>query len=265
MNDEIRKGKEDFENGNYEDALVHFENVGADDINYDYAQLFKSNCLMELKRYGEALETVDSILEANPKNKLAWFCKVLCHIFSHDEKNALKSMNQLIHVVDMDDKYDLVFLAKAYKLLECYDEALKYCDMALDIDENFSDALHEKAFIGMKMDDTEILNQVSEKLLSVSDGGVLSLMPVFLIKLFSKEYSFCLDLIKNGSFNEFHEKNIEMFKGIIYKQICEDYSVNLLVLNGDDLSIDEALEALIGFVENGKSEGQIGEAHYFIL
>ena len=142
---EIIKGKQEFNNGNYEKALGHFENVGEDDEFYGYAQLFCANCLMELKRYDDALKIVNVLILQNPYNKLAWFNKVLCYIFSDDEQNALNIMDDVISVVDMGDKYDLVFLAKLYKLLHCYDDALRYCNMALEIDGEFREALYEKS------------------------------------------------------------------------------------------------------------------------
>lgn len=265
LNDEIIKGKKEFKNGNYEEALGHFENVGEDDEFYGYAQLFSANCLMELKRYDDALRIVNVLIMQNPYNKLAWFNKVLCYIFSDDEKQALNIMDDVIGVVDMADKYDLVFLAKLYKLLHCYDEALRYCNMALEIDGEFSEALYEKSFIAMRNDDSNALDEISEKFLGLSDNGLLSLMPAFLLKLFSKDYSACVDLIENTDLNEFDEEHVGMLKGIVYNQICRDHSVGLLVVNEENLSIDDALKALIDFVEAGKTDGEIAGVQYFIL
>ena len=265
VNNEIIKGKQEFKNGNYEKALGHFENVGEDNEFYGYAQLFCANCLMELKRYDDALKIVNVLILQNPYNKLAWFNKVLCYIFSDDEKNALNIMDDVISVVDMGDKYDLVFLAKLYKLLHCYDDALRYCNMALEIDGEFREALYEKSFIAMRNDDSKALDEISEKFLGLSDSDLFSLMPAFLLKLFSKDYAACVDLIEKSDLNEFDEEHVGMLKGIVYNQICREYSVALLVVNEENLSIDDALGALIDFVEMGKTDGEIAGVQYFIL
>lgn len=265
LNDEIIKGKKEFKNGNYDEALVHFENIGEEDEYYGYAQLFCANCLMELKRYDDALKIVNVLILRNPYNKLAWFNKVLCYIFSDNENQALGIMDDVISVVDMGDKYDLVFLAKLYKLLHCYDDALKYCNMALEIDGEFREALYEKSFIAMRNDDSKALDEISEKFVGLADSDLFSLMPAFLLKLFSKDYATCVDLIENSDLSEFDDEHVEMLKGIVYNQICKEHSIGLLVVNEENISIDDALKALIEFVEDGKTDGEIAGVQYFIL
>lgn len=265
MSNMIDKGKIEFENGNYLEALGYFEQVGEDDEHYRYAQLFKANCLIELEKYEDSLQVVDSLISAEPYHKLAWFNKVLCHILLKDEKEAFKTLDHLMNLIDFKNKHDLVFIAKLYKLLGDYDNALKYCDAALEIDEYFKDALYEKSFAALRIDDDEAIKDVSDKLYQISNDDLFRLMPVFLLKLFSKDYRGCRDLINNSKRGEFEDEHINILKGAVYNQICDDFCINLLIVNGEDLPIDDALDAMLDFVENGRDNGKIGKIQYFII
>ena len=53
-------------------------------------------------------------------------------------------MEELERIVNKDEKHALVFLAEEFELLDNHEKALKYCDMALEIDEDFEDACSPK-------------------------------------------------------------------------------------------------------------------------
>ena len=265
LNNHIENGKNEFDNGNYEKALDHFKLVNSNNEHYEYAQLFVANCLMELKRYDDSLDIVDKLISLNPYNKLAWFNRALCQIFLKDEEKALATIGEIIRLIDLRSKYDLVFVAKLYKLLNIYDEALKFCDLALEIDENFKDALYEKSLVAMRLDDDELINDVWDRLLELSDGGPLGFMSVFILKLFSKNYSACIDLINGLDGDKFDDEHIMMLKAMVYQQICEDLCVNLLVVNSEDFPLDDALDAMIDFVENKTDNGKINGVQYYII
>lgn len=265
LNNHIENGKNEFDNGNYEKALDHFKLVNSNNEHYEYAQLFVANCLMELKRYDDSLDIVDKLISLNPYNKLAWFNRALCQIFLKDEEKALATIGEILRLIDLRSKYDLVFVAKLYMLLNIYDEALKFCDLALEIDENFKDALYEKSLVAMRLDDDELINDVSDRLLELSDGGPLGFMSVFIIKLFSKNYSACIDLINGLDGDKFDDEHIMMLKAMVYQQICEDLCVNLLVVNSEDFPLDDALDAMIDFVENKTDNGKINGVQYYII
>ena len=265
MNDLIEKGKVEFENKNYSEALGYFEQVGEDDAYYRYAQLFKANCLMELEEYEDSLNVIDSLISNDSYHKLAWFNKALCHVLLKQEKEAYVALDNLLRMIDRDDKYDLVFMAKMYKLLGDHDNALKYCDDALEIDEYFRDALYEKSFAALRINDVGAIRDISDKLHEISNDDLIRRMPVFLLKLFSKDYVGCRDLIDNSNQGELDDEHVEMLKAALYNQVCDDLCINLLIVNGDDLSIDDALDAVLEFVENGKDNGEIGKVQYFII
>ena len=265
LNIDIENGRREFDEGNYEKALDCFKQVDCDNEHYEYAQLFVANCLMELERYADSLKVIDELISQNPYNKLAWFNKALCQIFLKENDVALFTIGELLRMIDMGSKYDLVFIAKLYKLLDIYDEALKFCNLALEIDENFKDALYEKSLIAMRVDDDEIISEVSDKLFDLSDEGILGLMPVFILKLFSKNYSDCIELINKVDDGKLDEEHVKMLKAMVYKQICEDKCVNLLVVNSEDFPLDDALDAMIEFVENGKDNGRVNGVQYYII
>ena len=265
MNNMIDKGKIEFENGNFQEALSYFEQVGEGEKYYRYAQLFKANCLMELEKYEDSLDVVNRLISIEPYHKLAWFNKALCHILLKDENEAFRTLEHLLRLIDMQDKHDLLFIAKLYKLLGDYDNVLKYCDAALEIDEYYKDALYEKSFAALRADDHDAIRDISDKLYQISNDDLFRLMPVFLLKMFSKDYKGCRDLINNSNQGEFDDEHIDILKGAVYNQICEDLCINLLIVNGEDLPIDDALDAVIEFAENGKDNGKIGKIQYFII
>jgi len=265
MNDLIEKGKIEFENENYQEALGYFNKVREDDDYYRYAQLFKANCLMGLNEYHDSLMVVNSLISNEPYHKLAWFNKALCHVLLKQEKEAYDALDNILRIIDRDDKYDLVFMAKLYKLLGDHDNALKYCDEALEIDEYFRDALYEKSFAALRINDVGAIRDISDKLHEISNDDLIRRMPVFLLKLFSKDYVGCRDLIDNSNQGELDDEHVEMLKAALYNQVCDDLCINLLIVNGDDLSIDDALDAVLEFVENGKDNGEIGKVQYFII
>lgn len=265
MNDLIEKGKVEFENENYQEALGYFNQVSEDDRYYRYAQLFKANCLMELNEYQDSLKVVNSLISTEPYHKLAWFNKALCHVLLKQEREAYDTLDNLLRIIDMDDKYDLVFMAKLYKLLGDHDNALKYCDAALEIDEYFRDALYEKSFAALRVKDDAVIRDVSDKLHEISNDELVRLVPVFLLKLFSRDYRGCRDLIVNSDKGDLDDEHVDILKAAVYKQVCDDLCINLLIVNGKDLSIDDALDAVLEFVENGKDNGEIGKVQYFII
>ena len=263
LNSKIEKGKTEFEKGNFEEALNYFKQVESDDYHYELALMFMSSCLMEIEEYGEALNVSNQLIEMDAYNKFAWFNKALCQIFLKDSR-AFRTVENVVKVIDPMDKYDLVYVAKLYKLLNEYNKALIYCDSALKIDENFKDALYEKFLIAIMIDDDELMEEVSEKIFYASDD-LTGFMPLMIIRLFSKDYIGCKKLIEEANTKKFDKEHLDIIKSVIYKQISEDFNANLLLVNGEDISLDNALEALFDFVETGKNQGKIDGTKYYII
>ena len=265
LNINIKKGRSEFKQKNYKKALNYFEKIKEDDNDYEYAIIFKISCLIELKQYGDALKLINPLIEDNPYDELLWFDKVTCHIFLKEDEKALKALNEVERVVDSSDKRRLVYVAKFYNMLGVYDKALEYCDKSLAIDENFRDALHEKSHVAIRLDDVEMIDELANKLFEISDNDILSLTPVFLLKLFAKKYKESLIVIEDCIDDENKEETLVLFKTIIYKQLCEDLNAQILLTEEIDLSIDQALKLMFEFKESGKQDGEIQGVSYFIV
>lgn len=265
LKEQIEKSIDEFKNKNYEEAIKILDEVDCSDDYYEIAQFIKSSCFLQLKQYSDSLSILDDLISKNPYDVLLWIDKLYCHIFLNEDEKALGVLDEIDRIVDKTDKSLLVQVARLSNLAGDNDRALKYCDYALAIDPDFKEALYEKASVVMDLKDNEEINQVSNKILELSDGNMVSVMPVFLINLFSKNYRVCVDLINNVDSGEFEEDYVEMFKGLIYKQICEDNNACLLIVNAHELPIDDVLEVMLDFVENGKDYGEINNIHYFII
>ena len=97
--------------------------------------LEKANCLHNLERYDEALESFDRAIELDPKDQLAWALRgdVLDNLKRYEE--ALVSFDRAIK---LGATYHSVWVLRGNVLnnLERYDEALASLDRAIELDTN---------------------------------------------------------------------------------------------------------------------------------
>lgn len=263
LNNEFDQARIEFKQENYKKALEHFENIGEEEMNYNFALPYKISCLIKLERYREALDVLNPLIEENPNEDLLWFDKVTCHIFLDEDENAFEALGVVETLVDFTNKVKLVLISKLYNMLNDYEKAIYYADKALTIDENYKEALFEKSFAAINLDDCKVIGEISDRLLEISDRDLISLTPVFLLKLFSKDYSGCFDLI-NG-FDDINVKTAELFKSVLYNKMCEDLNARLLLTRKIDLSVDDALRIMFDFNEFEKSFGEVYGVHYFIV
>lgn len=262
MNTKFEQGILEFENENYEKALTHFNGINADDEYYEYALSYRISCLMKLKNYREALGFLNQLIENNSHVDLLWFEKAMCHINLNEDEKAFGALDSLEKVVDSDDKVKLLHIAKLYNILNDDLKVVEYCDKALDIDENFREAILEKSTVVLKLNDSEAVDEVSKRIVELSDDSFISLMPAFLLKLFSKDYRGCLDVI--GECGQGSEST-EMVKSLVYNNLSEDLNAQILLTCEIDLTIDEAIDIMLDFKENGKDNGKIHGVQYFVL
>lgn len=265
VNTNFKNGRNEFKQKNYKKALSYFNEIDNDDGDYEYSLVYKIGCLIELKRYDEALEIINPLIEKNPYDELLWLDKVACHVFLNEDEKAFGALHELERIIDAEDKLKLVFIAKFYNMLGDYENALSYCDKALAIDENLKEALHEKSLVAIHLDDHEMIDGVADRLLEFCDNDILSLTPIFLLRLFSKNYRGCLDLVENSNDDDVKEDTMSMFKAIIYKQICDDFNVQLMMDSDIDLSVDEALDIMFAFVDSGCDNGVVRDVGYMIF
>lgn len=265
MNEKIKKGRIEFDKKNFKKALGYFENVRRDDEDYDFAVLFMIPCLMNLKRYEDALKFLNYLIGRNPYSEALWADKASCHIILKQYEKAYDALGEIERIVDVEDKRMVLHVAKLYNWLRDDENALKYCDMALALDENYKKALHEKSLVAVRLKDYKMMNEIADRLMEVSDDDMLSLMPVLQLRLFSKNYRGCIDLIRSVKSDESLDDTIEMMKGGLYNKMCENFCARILVLEQIELSCDEAIDLMLDFHESGKDYGKIRGVEYFIL
>ena len=265
MNENIEQGKKEFDEKNYKDAMGHFKQVQKDDSEYEYAQVYIFLCLMKLRCYSDALNIINSLISKNPYNEMFWHEKTRCHIFLKENKKAESALAELERVVDGQDKDSVLNVARLYSLLDDYDKVIEYCDKALAIDGGFKAALYEKALAASSLKDDELVDSVSEDLIRVCDGDLFSLMPVFLLKLFSKKYEACLEIVEGSEMDDVKKEFGEDLKIVIYNRMSDDLNAEIALTQDIDLDVDEALKLMFEFKNTGKDFGKIHGVHYFIL
>ena len=265
LNNDFKKGRNEFKQKHYEDALIHFDKISEGDEDFEYSLVYRIGCLIELKCYEDALEIIDPLIGKNPYDELLWFDKVTCHIFLKEDEKAFRALDEIERIVDRSDKRRLVCVAKFYNMLGDFDNSLRYCEEALAIDENYKDALYEKSHVAIRLNDVDMIEEIANRLFEISNRDILSLTPVILLKLFSKNYSACLDLIENSIDDEVKDETIEMFKFIVYKELSEELNAQILMSKEIDLSIDDALKLMFDFKENGCNHGEIYGVKYMII
>lgn len=263
MNSKIKKGRVEFNDENYEEALRYFNQVSEDDEDYTYVLIFKITCLMELERYDKALFLIESLLREDPEDELLLYEKIRCHIALGENAEALVSLKVFEKLIASDDKRMLLCVSKFYKLLGDYENALKYCNGALKIDENFEDAIREKSLIAIGLDDHELVNSTADRLSQIIGSHGMGMISVFLLKLYVSNFDDCISIIENLE-EDFRGDTLLMLKSVVYKQFCETLGVNLHV-NGDvEIPVDEAIGLLREYDSAGVDSGVIGGVEYKI-
>lgn len=267
MNIEIEKAKKEYDDGNYQQALKHLNNVTSDDNDYEYSLIFKASILFKMEDFKESLKLYDELIPRHPYEVLFWIEKTYCHYRLDENEKALTALNEVDRLLDKNDNKSLLLaLSDLYFHLKDYENALKYCDYALNIDGNYESAWYNKLLILYFLDrNDDEMDTVINKIIQLSNGDILSLLPVLLQKLFSKNYRDCVNIINLCEDSKFDSENIEILKGAFYNYISKDLNVKLLLVNSNDLPIDDALNALIDFADEGKDNGKINGVQYFIV
>lgn len=264
MNSKIKKGRMKFNDENYEEALRYFNQVSEDDEDYMYVLIFKITCLMELERYDKALFLIESLLREDPEDELLLYEKIRCHIALCENTEALATLKVFENIISPDDKRMILCVSKFYKLLGDYANALKYCNDALQIDENFEDAVREKSLIGIGLNDHEMIDSSADKLSEIIGHHGMGMISVFLLKLYISKFDDCISIIENLE-GDFKNDTLQMFKSIVYKELCEKFGVNLHVVGDVEISIDEAIRLLKNYAENGVDSGSINGVGFVIM
>lgn len=264
MNSIIKKGRVEFNDENYEEALKYFDEVNDDDEDYAYVLIFKITCLMELKRYDKALFLIESLLMENPEDELLVYEKIRCHIALDEKKEAFSALEKFEEIISPDNKRMLLAVSQFYRILRDYDNALKYCNRSLEIDANFEEAVREKSLIGIDLNDGEIINACADRLLEIVDNDGIEVISAFLLKLFVGRFDDCL-LIVDNLIDNFDEDTIKMLKSIVFNQFSEKLGVNVYLNHEVEMPIDDAIMLLKEYDEKGISCGMIQGVAFKIM
>ena len=262
MNIEIEKAKNEFDAKHYEEALEILDGAEVEEEYQKLAMILRIASLMALNRYDEAISVINSGIEKFPYDDFLWTRKVECHHFNDDDEDAEKAMDELERIVNKDDKSDPVFLAEKFEMLNNHTKALKYCNMALDIDGDFVEAVRQKAMVASALKDHDMMSDCADRLLELYDDGFSKLMIPFMLKLFSGRYRDCFDIIKSSTVID--DEHDEMLKVAVYNSMLEDLKVEIRTSAPVELTIDEVLNLLFSYHYDGFEHGEIKGAKYLI-
>ncbi len=262
MNSKIEQSITEFDEGNYENALNLLEDIEVEGREFKLAMMLKYTCLMSLNRYDESLAIINSLIESDPYDVDFWISKAKCHYFSHNKKSAKKAVSEAERLIDESDIRQLVKIAQVSNLIGNKRQALKYCDMALEIDETSLDALREKSLVASSLKDSELMNECADGLIDLCGDDTLLLVLPLLLRLFSGNYAGCLDLLNNADFDDDH---VEMVKIGVYNQMCEDLNVQIAMSSPVLMDVGEALELLFKYHYEGVSCGNFKGVLYSVV
>lgn len=264
MIDKIKLGKQEFDSKNYEKALGYFNGISEDDELYPVAQFYKFFCLMELKSYSDAIKPINYMIERNPYDGALWGEKARCHILLNEDEKALKALGEMERLVDLNDKDALLRVAQLYSILDRQEKVIEYADKVLAIDENNRMALYEKMSAASSLNDDNMVDEISDKILKISPDGFIGVMPVFMVKFLAGKYEDCYHMVETYG-GSIKEDIAETLKVLIYEKLSEELNAQLTLSKVYDLKIDDAIKLMFDFKNNGTDHGVIHGIQYFIL
>lgn len=264
MNSKITKGRKEFNEENYEKALNYFDEVSEEDEDYMYVLIFKISCLMELERYDKALFLIESLLMEEGNDELLLYEKIRCHIALNEKEEALNALKVFENIISLDDKRIVLCVSKFYRILDENERALKFCNIALDMDECFEDAIREKSFIAIELGDRDMINSCADKLSEIFDYSGSGMIDVFLLKLYLGKFDDSISIV-NDLKDDLKEDTITLLKFIIYTAFSQHLGV-VVYLSGDvEISIDDAIGLLREYDEKGVRTGIIDGVGFKIM
>lgn len=140
----------------YDKSLKILEMILNIDKGYIPAWNCKGVAYLEKKDYPEALKSFEEVIELNPGDNMAWYNKGYVLLLMEEYEQSKKVFDFFLaryeNKTDEFFKYALYLLAKNNYELKNYDKALLSVDQAIDVDENFKEALDLKKTIKSKME-----------------------------------------------------------------------------------------------------------------
>ena len=133
------------------------------------------------------------------------------------------------------------------------------------VETQIVDALDEKFLTAVQLRDKKSQEEAIVKLYDISDKRLIDSMPLFFMKLLSKDYEGALDLLNEANVQKEDENYVELYKGAIYKHLTDDLNAQLMLDDNIELDVEDAIRIMLEFKENGTDHGQIHGVNYFVL
>lgn len=138
-----------YECGKYDETITECNKILKKDKNNFNALSIKFSAQFELTKYTEALKTCDKLLELEPNNLVIIYAKATTLYKLNIYNEAIECYDKILEVTD---NFNVLFFKSASLLiLNKYEEALKYCNYALELEPENCDANGLKQLIKYKI------------------------------------------------------------------------------------------------------------------
>ena len=138
-----------YECGKYDETITECNKILKKDKNNFNALAIKFSAQFELTKYTEALKTCDKLLELEPNNLVIIYAKATTLYKLNIYNEAIECYDKILEVTD---NFNVLFFKSASLLiLNKYEEALKYCNYALELEPENCDANGLKQLIKYKI------------------------------------------------------------------------------------------------------------------
>lgn len=181
-----------------------------------------------------------------------------------ETENALKTLKTFEKFITTDNKRLVLAISKFYRILGDLDNALKYCNCALEIDSTFEDAINEKSLIAIDLDDNAMIDSCANDLLEVIESGSVRMVSVFLLKLYVGNFDDCLNIV-NCLGVDFDEEFRQMLKFVVFKEFSEKLGVEIRLNDEAEIPVEEAISLLKDYDECGVRRGVIHGVGFIIV
>lgn len=138
-----------YECGKYDETITECNKILKKDKNNFNALAIKFSAQFELTKYTEALKTCDKLLELEPNDLVIIYAKATTLYKLKIYNEAIECYDKILKVTD---NFNVLFFKSASLLiLNKYEEALKYCNYALELEPENCDANGLKQLIKYKI------------------------------------------------------------------------------------------------------------------
>ncbi len=148
--DDVNRGNRLFDDGNYEEAARLFEDLVAEDSEAYILNKNIGNSYFQLGDYAKAEEFYRKVLEKEPDNAEIMMLIGNTHSNRNDQTAALEWYGK-IDIQKITDPTALFNIANSLFSQSNFEEALKYCRRALEVQPDSTDILHLTGLVNLSL------------------------------------------------------------------------------------------------------------------